>query len=297
MNEASFFKQQLHQPSQESEDSLKVDPKQYLPQAEDEMTIQLLKESVGATGKHELDRSKIYRAKKQIDRLRTFFKDIPETEKPKLLNIGVGNLEEAINYSVLLKNAGLLNEASLDFVDIREQDDINPEYSLGINFMGQPIEPANEDKSAYTFSSGEWNLNPDVREFIEGNLGRANFLGSSVESFLHQSEEGNYDVVSFNNVAQYLGKQPKYDNPIYQESGDFKQFLSVILLTAEKTRKDGLFLMYLDIKGIGSWRYKSASIPELLRTQTNFEEIFEKEHNKYGIYRRISDEKLVFTSN
>lgn len=273
-------------------------PIEFLPHLDPQAELNKLDDSQGLTGQNELARSKLYRSNRQIDFLRERFKSCDPKQGLEILNVGPANGEEAINYAVLAENAGLLDQTRMKFVDIRPRERVQPGYDLGMSIIQQPIRPAEADLKGFVFEGGTWKVNSRVRDKVEQSLdGADNHFGTPVENFLTgaASDDGRYDVVAFNNVAQYLGRgATRYDNPIYKSGGQAEQFKAVLLTTAEKVKPGGTLLMTVEKRPI-TGNARPEMVHQSLLEGTNFPGIFDVVSRKYGIYTRKSAEKLGMT--
>lgn len=271
-----------------------ISPAELLPSVDSQAELERLKIVIGQSGENELQRSNFYRIKPQIDILRSHLSGLPKGASLNILNIGPANAEEATVFGVLARNAGVLDRTQINYVDLATRDMVSPEFSLGANFMGQPIEPPPVDRNGYVLENGRWQANADVQQFVTNSLdGADNSFGRTVEDFCRTNDARRYGVVTFNNVAQYLGRgTATYDNPIYQSEGDFTQFQAVLLSVAERVEDGGLLLMQTT-GGASAKKINTGAVDSYLRDGTNFDDIFETVDKKAGVYKRKSEEPLI----
>lgn len=274
-------------------------PQDLLPVVDSKKEAEALVETVGyATGKNELNRSVLYRNERQIDYLRNYIKVLPPEKPVEILNIGAAQGEEAINYVIAAKNAGKLSDASIDFVDIGSADKIGSQLSLGKNFMNQPKIPPTADVGSFELGADGTNyVTSDILDFLNTQKTTGNnYFETGVEQFLRENPDKKYQVVTFNNVAQYLGGEGGgYFNPLYGFEGDSTAFQAVILSVAEKVDDQGLLLTGIS-PGLSS-NAAAGNMPGIfyknLTENTNFMDVFEVVNSKQGIYRRKSMDPLV----
>ncbi len=282
---------------EEAEPSKSISPSELLPKVDSKAELDYLRQSVGISRDSELQRSKFYRDNRQVDHARDFIRAAASQGSEadfNILNIGPANAQEATVLGVLMFNAGLLDRTHISFVDLATREMVHPKPGPGDNFIGQAIEPPLADRSGFVFESGHWLIKPEVSRLISKSLdGEGNSFGTAVEEYCKKADGKKYKMVTFSNVAQYLGRgATKYDNPCYKKGEGFGPFQAVLLSVAERTEKDGLLLMGIDKSGAAP-NFDAGAVDRYLHEGTNFDDVFETVDKKIGVYKRKSDEVLV----
>ncbi len=276
------------------------DPRNDIPEVSSADELANLQGTIGESGQNEVQRSGFYRTGRQLDELRNTLKDYPSDRPLAILNVGPARLEEAVLYASAAKNAQKMDSSSITFVDIQPATAVNPNFDLGRDFTAEPIAPNQLDQANfYQTSDGTFEVNEDIQEYINQQLRNPdNRFATAIEAYLKESGDGKkYDLVTFNNVAQYLGRGAgKYDNPLYQKEGDFTQFQAVLLALANKVAEGGLLFAQVT-PGVGRKNIDTMAVLRLLKLNTNFESVFEVVDAKQGIYRKINDRDVGVIAN
>ncbi|MEI6462246.1 MAG: hypothetical protein WCO33_01080 [bacterium] len=276
-----------------------VSPRELVPDVNDKAELEALLEGRGISGKNEVQRSNMYRIPVQVDFLRDYVKGLPADAPLSVLNIGPANAEEASVIASVAKNGNVLDRTSISYVDLVPLDMVVPVTSYGKNFLGEARVPPRADINCYVMESGTWNLIPEIQTFISDSLkGPDNHFKTAVESYCKLPDTKKYMVVTFNNVAQYLGRGlTQYDNPFYKTEGDFSKFQATLLSVAEKTDVGGVLLTQITTKGLDSRssenRGTKLAVDKYLHEGTNFDDVFDTINHKEGIYKRKSNIPLV----
>lgn len=274
-----------------------IDPKSFIPRVNPQVELAFLDASAGQTNKNEVQRSDFYRTERQLPYLRNQIESVGPESAFHILNVGPANLEEAITYGVAAEAQGKLNQTKITLVDVQPKQAIRPRYSLGTNvFYGTPIAPPENDKAGYILQNGEWVVNPQVQEFVKTTLESPdNKFETPIEEYLLSKSAEKYDVVTFNNVMQYLGTgSVNYDNPLYKEEGDFRAFQCVLLGLAEQVKEGGLLFIQLTKGGKTKETANQNRVNEFLQKETNFSQVFQIVDGPQGVFKRVSGHKLGF---
>lgn len=265
------------------------DPREDLPEVSSEAELAKLQTTSSESGQNEVQRSNFYRTRGQVKYLREILQSLPHDQLVEILNVGPANLEEAVMYASAAQSTGKINSTSITFVDVQPVENIHPKFDLGKNILTAPIEPDPEDQQNFHLTAeGTFEANAEIQDFIASQVTKPdNHFSSAVEAFLNESNDTQYNVVTFNNVAQYLGRgSVNYDNPIYQREGDFSQFQAVLLTLANKVAVGGLLFTQVT-GGASRSQIDAGAVHRQLTTNTNFTQIFEVVDEKQGIYRKF----------
>lgn len=276
-----------------------IAPSTLLPVVDSSLEQAKLLETTGISGNNELSRSAMYRSPDQANFLRDHMGKLPVDAKLDVLNIGPANAEEATVIGVFADQNNMLPRTDITYVDVLPAENVKPVSDLGKNiFSKTPIEPPKADIKGYAIEAGTWHPAKPVQEFVTESLKKpGNYWGTAVEDYCGKTidDPKRYSLVTFNNVAQYLGQGvAKYDNPFYKPEGDFKPFQAVVLSVAEKTDMNGLLFANISpgIVGKPDRAVDRRAVAKYLKEGTNFDDIFDTLNPVSGIYRRKSTEPL-----
>lgn len=233
--------------------------------------------------RNELQRSSFNRIPSQV----SFIKEVmPEMPKDfKILNVGPANLEEASTVFMIAEDSS--KKPTITYVDVQPIENIKPDFLLKKNVLtGENKKPSSEIIEHFVETSDGYVVNNETSQRMLDTLKNpGNFFGTAVEHYLKSgNDENKYDIVTFNNVAQYLGRgDVKYPNPTNSRGADYSIFTSVLLGVSEKTKVGGILLMNCN---------DGKELFSNLLVRSNFTDVFEVVDFKHGIYKRKSDQAL-----
>ncbi|MBI4272889.1 hypothetical protein HY621_03485 [Candidatus Uhrbacteria bacterium] len=272
-----------------------------------------------------LDRSKFFRYPQDTETLQKEISKIVDAGgKAKILEIGIGNLEEPLSYLgaiyPTLKDKGRSLQNSVDFamIELRSRSDVSlankglgktykdpvSGVKVGAAFLKPhemsayqaiPLEPQKDLKSAFQFSpaSGEYEFHPDIISFLETNLNDPlhGHFDTALENYLGSQQQDRFDIVTCNNVLQHLGGKEAYPTPLknrYMSKEQMQTFYDVVNSVLDRVKPGGLLIMHTDGNDPGD--AKGLLTDKILKYIGLYKKEFRKEGD--GLYRRLTPEEI-----
>lgn len=268
-----------------------------------------------------LDRSHFFRYPQDTEALQNEISVIVNVDKKaKILEVGVGNLEEPLSYLAALythlSGTGKSLDESIDLtmVELRSRSDVGPtnkgygktykdpgsQAKIGAAFLTPdqrgayqafPLEPPKDLKGAFQLSaaSGEYEFHPDIVLFLEKQLADQShaYFETPLENYLG-SHQDRYDVVACNNVLQHLGGRGAYPTPLkdrFTPRSKMETFYGVVTSVLDRVGPGGLLIMHTDHKDT-----KGLATDVIFKDVALYKREFRKEGD--GLYRRLTPEEV-----
>ena len=271
-----------------------------------------------------LDRSHFFRYPQDTEALQKEILMLADRgKKAKILEIGVGNLEEPLSYlaaihaSLADKRKSLEDTVDLSMVELRSRSDVTLKnrglgktykdpvsgVKIGAAFLKPnemrtykaiPLEPKKDLATAFQLSpiSGEYEFHPKIVSFLKEKLDDPSHghFDTALENYLG-AQQDRFDVVACNNVLQHLGGGETYPTPLknrYMSKAKMETFYAVVTSILNRVEPGGLLIMHTDGKTLSDT--KGLLTDTILPDVKLYKREFRKEGT--GLYRRLTPEEV-----